>query len=548
MTALTGAITNLVISELDNPLITSDLSAYAEDWWPPYASKVTSASSGTLTRTFPVNANARSLTGAVTEQYFYDFYNRIHISPVVLNFGNIVEQSSQSIYIWNAYLASIGLINYLTTDPLLSVSPSFTTITALQELHAYIVVMPGGIDNLDDTITFNWGTLESSVVSVTGTRVAILPYQARTQWQEIYEWYTNVIKSYDGTEQRRKLRANPRLTLEVEYPIPADDRQRAQNLTHGWVANGWVVPLWADAVRGPALTAGAMSATVSMSDTILQYATECVIWDSHKSYELVKINSIVGSILTFVEPIVNSYTRPYFLPVADGVANQGIVRSTDGYKSEIKTSYRISSKPEVPEVTPAQYNGEDIYYDEQILPNNGMIPDDMLTRFDEVTNRVANSKFYTPWANTQQSRIYTVSNRTKAETLAFKKWLTRRAGKFRPFWSPTFEDDFTLTSTGLLINSFSVVDNGYTLYQKKRKHIAIQKTDGTWIPCEVLSYTSPTGGTFSMTVDVTLNFNANLIKKICYLGLKRLDTDRIEMYYPGNSVSYTSLRIVEIEP
>lgn len=548
MTVLTGAITDLVISEIVNPLITADLDSYAVDIWPPHASLESSPKSGTLTRTLPVSANARSLTGAVTKSFFHDYYNRIHITPVVLNFGNVIEQASQSIYIWNAYLLSTGLINYITTDPLLSVSPSFTTLTALQELHAYVIAMPGGIDNLDDTITFNWGTSEASTISILGTRVAILPYQARTQWQEIHEWYTNVIKSYDGTEQRRKIRANPRLTLEVEYPVPPTDRQRAQNLTQGWVGHGWVVPLWADAAYGSALSAGAMSVTVTNSDTVLQYASECVLWQDHLTYELVKIASIVGTTVTFVEPTVNAYSRPIVLPVANAVANQGIVRNTDGYRSDIKASYRVSSKPEIPEVVPAQYKGEDIYYSEQILPNNGMIPDDMLTRIDEVTNRVANSKFYAPWVNTQQSRIYTVDNRTKAETLAFKKWLARRSGKFRPFWTPSFENDFTLTTTGYIINSFSCIDNGYTLYQTKRNHIAILKTDGTWIPCEILSYSSPVGGVFSLTLDTNLNFNADQIKQVCYLGLKRLDTDRIEIYFPGNSRSYASLRIVEIEP
>lgn len=547
MTALTGEIRSIGYGGVLNPAITSNLDSYGFNWWPPHETDFSKVGRNMLTYNLPVPANGRSVTGRVGGSFYGDYYNRIHLTPQSLDFGNILEAQSRQLYIWNAYLTTSAFTGYTTTDKLLSVTPLFAALFPLQEFLTAVIAQPGGVNNLDADITFGWTSRPDSLLHVYGTRVAILPYQPNAQWQETHEWITNVIKSYNGTEQRVKLRYYPRTTVEVSYQVPPADRQRAQNLVQGWVNAGWIVPLWTDAaVSGPVAT-GAMSFNVVNSDSLIQYATELVLWQRHDLYEVVRVGSIVGTTVNLINPVVNDYSRAVVVPVANGVTNTGIVRNTDGYASDLKASYRLAIKPEIDAVTPDQYQGEDIYFTEQIVPNSGKITEDMLTRFDEVTNRIANSKFYTPWLQTQHSRIYTIFNTSKQETLNFKRWLARRSGKFRPFWTPTFEPDFTLSQIGNITTALIVVDNGYSLYQRKRKHLAILKTDGTWVTREILSYGVPTGGLMNLNLDTALNFDASLVKMICFLGLKRLDTDRVEIFFPGGGNSYASLRIVEIE-
>jgi len=547
MPVLVGRINSLADYPVVNPNITADLNAYALDLWPPYGTDFPKIGGSTLVQNQPVNSNPRSISGRIGNSFYGDYYNRIHLNPQEMDFGNILELQTRQLYVWNAYLESSALAGYSTTDPLLSITPTFSALLPLQEFLTNVVAEPGGVSNLDDYISFDWATRPDSLLHVFGTRVSILPYQPRTQWQEVYEWLTNVIKSQNGTEQRIKLRANPRLTIEALYPIPPEDRQRAQNLVQGWNGYGWFVGLWPEATPASAITAGSFTLVADNTDSVLQYCSDVLIWQSHTLYEVVNIQSIVGTTLTTTDPVVNNYTRPVLVPLASGNTNTGIVRNTNGYASDLKAAYRIANKPEVPEVVPIQYKGEDIYYDEQLVPNSGKITEDMLTRIDEVTNRIANSRFFSPWSQTQHSRIYTVYNRNTVETINFRKWLSRRSGKFRPFWTPTFEHDFTILNTGTVTTGLTCKANGYPLYQTKRKHIAVLKTDGTWIPVEILSYTNEIADAFTLTLDTNLNFDASLIKMVCFLGLKRLDTDRVEIFYPGNAHSYASLRIVEIE-
>lgn len=549
MPALTGVLNSIADGGIVNPYISTDLNSYAQDYWPPYATDRSASPSGAVVRHLPTESNSRALSGAVTPSFRGDYYDRVHFTPAVMNFGNILEQQSRQLYVWNAWLSLSTVTGQTSTDALVYIDPLPGVLQPLEEVLTACVALPGGIDNLvDDVVALQFLERVDAYLPVLGTRVAVLPYQPRTQWQEVHEWLTNVIVSYDGSEQRVKVRSQPRITVEAQYPIPPRELQRANNIVYGWIRGNWAVPLWTDATLASPVVSGATTITLNDVDSLIQGAAEVFIWQSYDLYETVQVDSFAGNVLTTMNPVANNYSRPIVIPLVNGTTNTGIVRNTDGFTSDIKSTYRLTKQIAVEGIVPAQYAGHDIYFDEQLLPNSGKVTEDMLTRFDEVTNRIANSRFITPWANTKQSRIYTVYNRTKSETYAFKKWLARRSGKFRPFWTPSFEADFTITQTGTISNSLVFRSNGYELYASARKHIAVKLKSGSWLTREVMSYQANPNNTSSITLDANLNIDSTDIEMVCYLGLKRLDTDRVEIYFPGNGQSFASLRIVEIEP
>lgn len=549
MTALTGEIRAGGTGGAVNVLITSELNTYAQDYWPAYASEQLSSPRGTLTSNLPVSSLGETITGRVGNSYRLDYYDRVHFTPQVLNFGNILERQTRQVYVWNAWLTSSTVNGQLTTDSLVYLDPLPGELHALEEVLTYCIALPGGLDNLlDDSISLQFDERDDAVLPVFGTRVAVLPYQPKTQWQETHEWLTNVITSYNGSEQRVKLRTLPRITIDAEYPIPPSELQRANNIVYGWVRSTWAIPLWTDATLASPVVSG--DSIIELQDTasLIELAEEVLIWESYTNYEVARVASIVGVELTTTNPLANNYSRPIVIPIATGVTNSGIVRNTNGFNSDIKSTYRVVHQPAVEGIIPDQYLGNDIYFDEQLVPNSGKVTEDMLTRFDEVTNRIANSRFISPWANTKQSRIYTVYNRTKSETYEFKKWLARRSGKFRSFWTPSFEPDFILTQTGSITDALVFKSNGYDLYASAREHIAVKLTNGNWLTRQVTSYQANTDNTTSIGLNASLDVDRDEIEMVCYLGLKRLDTDRVELYYPGNGQSFASLRIVEISP
>lgn len=548
MSTLTLALVNAIDGGLSNSHITSDLETYAVDYYPTHASDQSVNYFFHPVNNLPVSAAPKALTVKKPAGYYNDFYEHIHFSPDPFSFGDVVEVQSKSLNIWNAFLISKTLSSLDTGDSLLEMNPVPTVLAPLESYSTNLIASPGGTDNLDATMLFTWSGIPVRKLHVTGTRVAVFPYQARPQWQEVYEWVTDVIKSVNGTEQRTRLRQNPRITLNVEYPIPLDDKRRANNLAYGWLKGGWILPIWTDILEAGPVSRGATSLAVATAETSLLYADKLVVWESYRKYEAVNVVSNNGSTIVIEEGLTNTYANPIILAAAKVRPNTGIVRSTSGYSSVISSAFRVLGWPYPAESVPSQYKGEDVCLDLQFLAEAGTVTDNYLTRVDEVSNQVANSEFFFPWTDTQQARIYNVNNDNASETLAFKRWLARRAGKQRPFWSPTFEEDFRLQQSGNISTGLICQSDSYSTFASRRTHIAIQFKDGTWAFREIINHTTEADGLYNLSLDTPLNVDASTIRCISYFGLKRLDTDRVEIYYPGAGISYSSLRIVEIQP
>lgn len=530
-----------------NGAITTDLDTYdVSTMWPFGASLMSGTLGGLLVAGSQVQP-AIALNGSIQPSYFQDYYNRIHIIPKEIGFGNINERKSTIVNIFNAYFGTSTPSSVVIADFFLQLE-TFTALSALQEISITLTALPGATDNLDLIIYINWVEREQSSFHVTGERVLTFPYQP-SGWREEINWLTNVIKSYNGTEKRVKLLKNPKMVTSVEYPIPTIENQRANNLIYGWLKNVWLVPIWSQPIILESLVVSGLVLSIPTTGTICNNLTELIIWESPTKFETVQVESDSGTDVTILTPLENTYTsKVYVMATSKGVAKSGIERSTDGYRNRVKIVYTLKDSPVITEVVPEQYLGNDIYTDIQLTPNSGLIPEEMLTRFDEVSNGIADSTFYTPWLNIQPSRIYTVQNETIEETYNFKKWLERRNGKYRPFWTPSFENDFTVVQTTTITTSILCRSNSFETYGTARDHIAIWLTTGSWIFTNIISQSDNGNGTMSITVSSSLGIQPSTIKMICHLGLKRLDTDRVEMYYTNGGRSSTSLRIVEIEP
>lgn len=547
MTALSAAI--LTGSEYGavNGAITTDLDTYDVSMMWPFGASLMSGTLGGLLVAGSQVQPAIALNGSIQPTYFQDYYNRIHIVPKEVNFGNISERKSTTLSIFNAYFGTSTPSSVVIADSFLQLS-TFGALAPLEEITVTLTALVGAVNNLDLIIYINWIERVQSFFSVIGQRVLTFPYQP-SGWREEITWLTNVIKSYDGSEKRVKLLKNPKMMLSAEYPIPTIENQRANNLIYGWAKLVWLVPIWSQPIILDSLVVNGLVLSIPTTGTICNNLTELIIWESPTKFETVQVESDSGTDVTILTALENTYTsKVYVMATAKGIAKSGIERATDGYRNTVKIVYTMKDLPIIGGTVPDQYLGNDIYTDIQLTPNSGLVPEEMLTRFDEVTNGIANSTFYTPWLNIQPSRIYTVQNDTIEETLNFKKWLERRGGKFRAFWTPSFENDFTVVQTTTITTSVLCRSNSFETYGTARDHIAIWLTTGSWIFTNIISQSDNGNGTMSINLSSSLGIQPSTIKMICHLGLKRLDTDRVEMYYTNGGRSSTSLRIVEIEP
>lgn len=504
------------------------------------------------TSTQPITENPRNRVGHKGGGFADDFYDRVLVEPGRLDVGNLVSDQSRTISVFNGFLTAKTLEQLLLTNgDGISVNGPVTPVdlNPLQTVLYTVTLAVDGPAVIDSALTFD---LQAGVADVTvdivGARIVVLPYQAEAPWGETLEWRTSVLTSNDGTEQRSRLRKAPRQSFRGVYPVPKDEMARAVNTVYGWLQRRWAVAVWSEAQLVGPVAAGSMqiACTVDLSD--IRVGGTVAIWDDARTNEVIEVQSIEPGIIHFDRPLLNDYVRAIAMPCRVGKVAGSIQRQTNGHSAKLAVTYDVIDNTEVVGPTPEQYAGEDIYWDPALLSEGGDITDGYSARIDLVDYGGA-IDMYAPWGNNRQARPYRLVKEGPAETWALRQFLHRRAGRWRPFWLPTFESDLRLNMTGLVTTSVQVEDDDYRALGNAHTHIAIQYTDGSWRARAVTGISVQGGGLLLLALDgVALNVDASQIRMLSFLGLKRLDTDRVEIQWPGNGVAVCDVRILEYKP
>jgi len=272
-----------------------------------------------------------------------------------------------------------------------------------------------------------------------------------------------------------------------------------------------------------------------------------MIYESINAFEVIQIDSLTANSITAKQNISRVFsTRAIVCPVVPCRMLSSPRRETSGYNVRVKAAFEAVSNIQLPTSPSAdQYLGLDVFLD-QPLTSNGRIPDVYDSRVDTVDYGSNDVEIFGSWTNTKVARQFELEFSNQADLWAFRLWLHRREGKQRPFWMPTFEENFRLVTTGLLGAQITVINDGQLLYGENRTHIAVKSTSG-WQFALITNMVS-NGSNIDIDLDLNLNINADTVEIICYLGQKRLGSDRIRITHDANFVSSVSLPIVEVLP
>lgn len=508
---------------------------------------------GTLPSPPVISVLSGTITGAVLHSFADDWYNRIHIRPSIINVGNLVSNQFFTIEVWNAYFVEKELeaITESGTGGLVFVGPTPPAIwEALQSRNYQITVTTDGAPEINAQFFFDWeGTDDDSEITVTGSRIVSLMYPFEAPAVEELEWMNQLIQSNNGTEQRIRLRKKPRQTMRVRYPLQYDEMARAQNRAYGWLTRRWAVPLWSEAQYVGALASGATTITVPTNNSDYRNDSLVFIYESNQRNTSINIASVGSGVLNLSLPVPEAYSNAWVMPVRIGRVLGALRRQLNGYNGALLADYQFSDNIDLGlGTTPTQFLGQDIYFDE-ILVGESLLEDQILARVDEVDYGTGPVQSYSPWTYTHLRRPFRYLIQGLDNIWTFRKWLHRRAGRLRPFWIPTFENDLRLAQTGLITTSLTVNSDDYKLFSSDRSHIAVSFKNGTWATKTITGITDIGNGLTTLGVDTPFGgVDASTVLMICFLGLKRLDTDRVELEWNTNRVLNVVLPVMEISP
>ncbi|WP_180033344.1 hypothetical protein [Acinetobacter sp. YH12233] len=380
---------------------------------------------------------------------------------------------------------------------------------------------------------------------------------------ESLEWMTEVHESFDGSEERYPLRDAPRQILNFNY---TQLRKAMGGLFHMLYANlrkQWGIPLRQVKRSIPDMTDDDYI-ILDATDTIADLRVGFAFIESGEGGQVVEIvnrgryiivqeeirdpetDKVIQELITEYQDgfqlaanvtVTNAVIMPLRICIIDGDASI----NAGGFWSNASVVFRVLAEdlPEHEGDVPEQYKGNDLYWKPLILDGDSL--EMTLTQHQNIVDgAIGGFQQYTHHAKPKYLKPFTSVLKDWSEFNAYRRFLFRRSGRFQAFWMPLYEKHLNILNTGNITTSLST--NTKYIVEADRKHIAVKRKDGSWSAHEI---TSRTGG--SLTISPAINAHRNDIKTICYLGLHRLDADRIEFQFLGAGKSRITVPIVEID-
>lgn len=557
-----------------------DMQDYGELWFSQFDAKDFFQSIPEMPKTrandLPMQPSRRLLAanqadgpaGERVGRYSDDFYHRIHVTPPALYLGNLISTQFRTIEIWNGYFTDQSLTNVQTLngDGLIVTPPVGTPyeIKALQSLVYDVSIFLDGPPAVDATIRWTVEGVDYDA-DITGSRVIPLPMEPN--WErpvkETLEWKTDVIFSYDGTEQRSAIRSKPRRYQEYYYTLTNLESQRIENLLWGWQFRRFAVPHWSEiTILRDNIIPGQ---TTILTDTDnYHYTVGGLIFISDGlSYEMQEIESVTSGVITLSKGADGNWNNPILIaPVnlakIDGDMNAKLKRETADVTSMNMQFMHdaITTDPWIPTgSSPAN-----TYLSDELLLTEPNWKDGISAEFETDAN-VLDFDTGAFALSPRRGFPYIVQEyewlfKNRAELTEFRKFLERRNGRMHGFWMPTWKKDFTLSK---LVTSgatgFQVDDNFYGLMvdgAEGRKHVMILLKNGTYILKEISSAgyndIDPTKVDVVTTAVIGEDFTPNDVKIACIMAWYRLNNDRVTINYLDKNVATVKLSLVSVMP
>lgn len=474
-----------------------------------------------------------------------DFYDRLHISTALLALGNVIGLQSRDITLWNAYRRAqpLAAVSAAGDDGIeLTGGPGALpySFSPFEEITYTVTLGTSGPPAIDAAYTFDFEPYDL-VLRITGSRV--VAWSFIPDWSsgvlERLEWQTDVLQSYDASEQRASLRLAPRKRYEFEAFFVGRERRYAESLLWGWGARSWALPVFPD---GQDLVADvAQGATLISVDTVARdFAAEslAVIMTDAFTFEVIEVDSVDAGTLALKRPTTRAWPGTARIYPARIARISGAVTAArwDANNAGAKMAFDV--------IEPVDYEadaGAAVHRGHPVLE---LKPDWSGDFSLELQRKLAEIDYGTGLrAYDDESGLPGVLQRmrwtltTREELDAFRKLLYALRGKAVSVWVPTWEDD--LIPVAVIGDTAQAIDVEWTAYTLQlevdpgRRDLRIELVDGSVFYRRVLGSLEISSEVERLQIDQALGVTVlpGSVAKISFMALCRNDSDATELAY-----------------
>lgn len=552
MAALTGFLEQQWLAWTQDHLNTAPLDILSDYLYADRkASEIGEAYAGALTNNAPIEASPRALTGVHAHGYEDDFYYRIHINPPAFDFGNALPPITVETEVWNAYRETQNLLS-ITPPEGVTLTPDAPLVFG--QLHREVLevhVSADGPPTIAPGAVFDWSNAPDSTLYLTGARV--LPWRWRANWAagivERLAWKTDVLRAYNGAEQRRALRIRPRKSYEFDCLVHGDGRRAFEAMLWSAGARIWAVPLWHD---GQALTAAlpAGSATVALDPATRDFRAGGIaifLGDDPQSVETAQIESIAGGTITLQQPTARDW------PIGTMFYPARTARFADALRLPRFTGESTHPRMRFEMIEPDDWTADAGAHTHAGFPvlelrPNWIEPPEMTLERD-LTLHDAGIGIWTEDDRTKlpthiQRMRFTLTDRAAID--AWRRRLHAARGRACAMWVPTWMLDLTtIAPIGAEATAMDIANIGYTRYialDPNRRDVRIQLKDGTVFYRRISASTelSEAAERLNFAPALGRQVNPGDIAEASFMALARMDADTIELAHWTGDVAETT--------
>jgi hypothetical protein len=149
------------------------------------------------------------------------------------------------------------------------------------------------------------------------------------------------------------------------------------------------------------------------------------------------------------------------------------------------------------------------------------------------------------WGYGRELVGHTLATDSLEEMFNLKMMMHRFAGRYRPFWIPTFNHELNIQSIDTAQTRLVVKNFDYDEYSDERIHLLIRGRNSRPLGYEVVSVDS-LGANIGLNLDRAIPIDLSEIELATFIGLGRLDNDTIEINWKARKYAETTLMTLGI--
>lgn len=375
--------------------------------------------------------------------------------------------------------------------------------------------------------------------SIHGQQARVFPFPPNwsTPVTETYEWKTEILRAFNGIEQRRRLRMSPRRSFEYSFAAAGEMASMLESYLWAWHDDYYALPVWVDV--------GVLTAGVNIGDTVIPVGTAqlgfapdefAIIWYNPRLFEVVEIASVSTSGLVSKSGIAKTWpigTRVFPLILAHlpgSVQTQRLTSHvlTGTVSFDSNPEFAPSDLPDT--VAPTMYDGYEVV---TASPNwKSQINNDFTRDFMTADSGIGAVRYFQKEPTSRIVRPFAWTLRDRVAVSSFKAMIRRLAGQAKPCWVPSWHGDFTLAAGALAASNIIRVngtwfDNSVNV-DTSRDRVAIRLASGQTIYRRIVN-TTPyyVNDTTELQLDSVLGTTVSSLDNVQLLLHCRLASDKV---------------------